>query len=172
MTPQPTGRVVRNADGAYVVLDRVFLAPIDDVWGMLTRSYRLAGWMGECRGAAATRAVRIRKDIPGMDWEDVAILECDPPHYFRGEIGAEGGESRRVYWQLTHRDSYTTLTVGQRQEGRILDPITGVRTEYLLNRLVAARAKRPMPNWEDYHPALLSHYERIITEGVPRNAIV
>jgi len=171
MTPQPTGRVVRHDDGAYVVLDRVFLAPIEDVWGSLTRAYRLATWMGECTGSPQTGAVRIRKEIPGMGWEDVAILQCDAPNFFRGEISSEGddGESRRVYWRLSHRDSYTTLTLGQRQEGRILDPVTGVRTEFLLNRLVAARAKRPLPTWSDYYPVLLPHYERIISEGSVRS---
>ncbi|HEU0256654.1 MAG TPA: hypothetical protein VFQ96_02300 [Microbacteriaceae bacterium] len=168
MTPQPTGRLVRREDGVYVVLDRVFLASRDDVWGSLTRPYRLAGWMGECTGERETRAYRIRKRIPGMAWEDLAILECDSPSFFRGVITSDDGEERRhVYWKLARHDSYTTLTVGQRQEGRTLDPITGVRTEYLLDCLVAARAKRPLPTWEVYEAALLPFYERVVQQGAP-----
>jgi hypothetical protein len=166
MTPQPTGRLVRHEDGVYVVLDRVFLASRLDVWGSLTRPYRLATWMGECTGERETRAYRIRKRIPGMGWEDLAVLTCDSPHHFRGVITSEGtSERRHVYWKLTGHGSYTTLTLGQRQEGRVLDPITGVRTEYLLDCLVAARAKRALPQWEAYEAALLPYYERIISEG-------
>lgn len=166
MTPQPTGRLVRREDGVYVVLDRVFLASPLDVWGSLTRPYRLANWMGECTGEREARAYRVRKRIPGMDWEDLAVLECTSPTLFRGVITSEGSDDRRhVYWKLNRHDSYTTLTVGQRQEGRVLDPVTGVRTEYLLDCLVEARAKRPMPQWEVYEAALMPYYERVIAQG-------
>ncbi|MCX7522614.1 SRPBCC domain-containing protein [Microbacterium sp. STN6] len=172
MTPQPTGRLVRHSDGVYVVLDRVFLAPIDDVWGSLTRPYRLATWLGECTGHVSTGAVRIRKaGIPDMEWEHVAVLECEAPTRFRGEVGSNG-DSRRVYWHLTHANSYTTVTLGQRRENGTLEPLMGVRTEYCLDRLVAARAKRPLPVWDDYYPALLPHYEKLVTEGAHRTTVV
>ena len=51
MMPQPTGRLVRKDDGVYVVLDRIFKAPIEDVWAYFSRSPRLAEWVGRVHGA-------------------------------------------------------------------------------------------------------------------------
>jgi Activator of Hsp90 ATPase homolog 1-like protein. len=164
MTPQPTGRLIRHDDGLYVVLDRVFLAPIDDVWGSLTRPYRLNTWLGQCTGHPQTGAVRILKaGVPDAQWSDVAVLECDPPHRFRGEVGSPG-DSRRVYFHLSHASSYTTLTFGQRVGSLADEANAGVTAEYLLDRLVAGRGKRAMPLWENYVPALLPHYENLLHE--------
>jgi len=41
MMPQPTGRLVRKDDGVYLVLDRMFKAPIEEVWAYFSRSPRL-----------------------------------------------------------------------------------------------------------------------------------
>lgn len=164
MIPQPTGRLVRHDDGLYVVLDRVFLASIDDVWGSLTRPYRLNTWLGECTGHPQTGAVRILKaGIPNAKWYDVAVLECDPPHRFRGEI-VSGDESRRVYFHLSHTNSYTSVTFGQRVNTLADEADAGVRAEYVLDRLVAGRGKRAMPVWEDYSPVLLPYYESLLKD--------
>lgn len=163
-TPQPSGRLVRHDDGVFVVLDRVFLAPIDDVWGSLTRPYRLNAWIGRCTGHPQTGAVRILPaGMPDADWVNVAVLECDPPHRFRGEVGV-AGNSRRVYLHLSHASSYTSVTYGQRVKSTTDEAEVGVRAEYMMDRLVASRGKHPMPSWEDYYPALLPHYQRLLTE--------
>lgn len=163
-TPQPSGRLVRHNDGVFVVLDRVFLAPIDDVWGSLTRPYRLNAWIGHCAGHPQTGAVRILPaGMPDAEWANVAVLECDPPHRFRGEVGV-AGNSRRVYLHLSHASSYTSVTFGQRVKSTADEAEVGVRAEYMLDRLVASRGKHPMPSWDDYYPALLPHYQRLLTE--------
>lgn len=171
MTPQPTGRLIRHDDGVYVVLDRVFLAPIDDVWGSLTRPYRLHRWLGECTGEPRTGAVRIRKSgIPDAQWDDVAVLECEPPRRFRGEVGPRGA-SRRVYFHLSHANSYTTVTFGERVKPLADEASVGVLAEYVLDRLVAARARHAMPAWENYPPALLPYYEALMREpAIPRTS--
>jgi uncharacterized protein YndB with AHSA1/START domain len=166
-TPQPSGRLVRHDDGVFIVLDRVFLAPIDDVWGSLTRPYRLNSWLGHCSGHAQTGAVRILPaGMPNAEWAHVAVLECDKPRRFRGEVGTVGGDSRRIYLHLSHASSYTTVTFGQRVKPHPdeADAEVGVRAEYMLDRLVAARGKHAMPVWEDYYPALLPHYQHLMTE--------
>jgi uncharacterized protein YndB with AHSA1/START domain len=169
MTPQPTGRLVRHSDGVYIVLDRVFLSPIDDVWGSLTRPYRLHRWLGECTGEPRTGAVRIRKaGIPDAQWDDVAVLQCDSPHRFRGEIGPSGA-SRRVYFHLSHASSYTTVTFGERVKPLATEAGVGVLAEYVLDRLVAGRTKHAMPTWDAYTPALLPYYEKLLREPpIPR----
>jgi uncharacterized protein YndB with AHSA1/START domain len=156
--------LVRHNDGVFVVLDRVFLAPIDDVWGSLTRPYRLNAWIGHCAGHPQTGAVRILPaGMPDAEWVNVAVLECDPPHRFRGEVGV-AGNSRRVYLHLSHASSYTSVTFGQRVKSTADEAEVGVRAEYMLDRLVASRGKHPMPSWDDYYPALLPHYQRLLTE--------
>jgi len=163
-TPQPSGRLVRHDDGVFVVLDRVFLASIDDVWGSLTRPYRLNAWIGHCAGHPQTGALRILPaGMPDTEWLNVAVLECDPPHRFRGEVGS-AGDSRRVYLHLSHASSYTTVTLGQRVKSHADEAEVGVRAEYMLDRLVASRSKHPMPSWDDYYPALLPHYQHLLTE--------
>lgn len=163
-TPQPSGRLVRHDEGVFVVLDRVFLAPIDDVWGSLTRPYRLNAWIGHCAGHPQTGALRILPaGMPDAEWANVAVLECDPPHRFRGEVGS-AGDSRRVYLHLSRANSYTTVTFGQRVRSHVDEAEVGVRAEYMLDRLVASRGKHPMPSWDDYFPALLPHYQRLLTE--------
>lgn len=146
------------------MLDRVFLAPIHDVWGSLTRPYRLNAWLGHCTGHPQTGAVRILPaGMPDTEWLHVAVLECDPPYRFKGEVGA-AGDSRRVYLHLSHASSYTTVTFGQRVRSHADEAEVGVRAEYMLDRLVASRGKHPMPAWGDYYPALLPHYQHLLTE--------
>jgi hypothetical protein len=40
----------------------------------------------------------------------------------------------------------------------------GVGWDYYLDRLIAARAGRPMPDWNDYHPAMIEHYQNLCRE--------
>jgi hypothetical protein len=38
--------------------------------------------------------------------------------------------------------------------------------DYYLDRLMAAHARRPMPEWEQYYPALAEHYQELhVPEG-------
>lgn len=164
MQPQPTGRLVQKDDGVYVVLDRIFAAPIVDVWQCLTRSPRLQTWIGEVTGGASTHAVRFRRNtVEDAEWTNVAILECEAPRRFAADVGPSD-DSWRIYWHLTEASSHTTLTFGQRLHSPREEALAGVTWDYYLNRLVAARTGAPMPVWEDYFPSFLPHYERLARE--------
>ena len=165
MLPQPTGRLVRKDDGVYVVLDRIFKAPIEDVWSYFSRSPRLAEWIGEYTGRPGTGAVRFRMNAEGddADWENVSILECEAPHKFAADVGP-AGDSWRVYWHLTESSGHTTVTFAQRLRSLTEEADVGVGWDYYLDRLIAARVGKPMPTWDDYYPAMLEHYENICRE--------
>lgn len=165
MMPQPTGRLVRKDDGVYVVLDRIFKAPIEDVWSYFARSPRLSEWIGELTGTPSTGAARFRMNAAGddADWENVTILECDAPHRFAADIGPSN-TSRRVYVHLTEASGHTTVTLGQRLRSLREEADIGVSWDYYLDRLLAARTGKPMPDWNDYQPAMLEHYENLCRE--------
>ncbi len=164
MMPQPTGRLVRKDDGVYVVLDRIFKAPIEDVWSYFSRSPRLAEWVGEYTGLPSTGAVRFRMNAEdGADWTNVSILECEAPHRFAADVGP-AGDSWRLFWHLKEASSHTTLTFGQRLRSLKDEASIGVGWDYYLDRLLAVRAGKPMPNWDDYYPDMLDHYQMLCRE--------
>lgn len=165
MLPQPTGRLVRKEDGVYVVLDRIFKAPIEEVWSYFSRSPRLAEWVGEYKGLPSTGAVRFRMNAEGdaAEWEDVTILECVAPHRLAADIGP-AGNSWRMYVHLTEASGHTTVTFAQRLRSISEEASIGVGWDYYLDRLVAARSGKPMPDWADYHPAMLEHYQKLCRE--------
>jgi uncharacterized protein YndB with AHSA1/START domain len=165
MMPQPTGRLVRKDDGVYVVLDRIFKAPIEDVWAYFSRSPRLAEWLGEFTGTPSTGAARFRMNAEGDDakWENVSILECAPPHKLSADIG-EGEKAWRMFAHLTEASGRTIVTFGQRLAVLTEGPDYGVGWDYYLDRLLAARVRKPMPDWNDYYPAMLEHYEILCRE--------
>lgn len=165
MVPQPTGRLVRKDDGVYVVLDRIFKAPIEDVWSYFSRSARLSEWLGEFTGLPSTGAVRFRMNAEGdaAEWENVSILECSPPHRVSVDVG-EGDKAWRMFAHLTEASGRTTVTFGQRLPVVTEGADYGVGWDYYLDRLIAARSGKPMPDWNDYYPAMLEHYENLCRE--------
>lgn len=160
----PTGRLIRKDDGVYVALDRIFHAPIEEVWSYLSRSARLSSWAGEFTGLPSTGALRFRLDANDSDWEDVSILECRAPHRFAADVG-RGVTSRRIYWHLLQAGGHTTLTFGRRIDS-LADSVEGVVWDYYLDRLVAVHDRRPLPRWEEYSPSLLGYY-RSLTQLPP-----
>lgn len=130
-----TGRLVRKDDGTYLVLDRIFHAPIEEVWSYLSRSPRLASWVGEFTEAPATGAVRFRFAADDASWEDVAILECQAPHRFVADVG-RGRSALRLYCHTVQSGGHTTVTFGRRLES-MADCVDGVRWDYYFDRLVA-----------------------------------
>ena len=46
MSAKPTGRLVHREDGLYLMLNRLFNAPIEQVWASMTRPLELEKWIG------------------------------------------------------------------------------------------------------------------------------
>ena len=165
MMPQPTGRLVRKDDGVYVVLDRIFKAPIEEVWTYFSRSPRLAEWIGEYTGTGSTGAVKFRMNAEGdgAEWQNVAVMLCDAPHRLHVDVG-QAPDSLVMFVHLTEASGHTTVTFGQRLRAIGTSADYCIGWDYYLDRLVAAHNGKPLPNWDDYYPAMRDHYETLCRE--------
>ena len=165
MQPQPTGRLVRKDDGVYIVIDRIFKAPIEEVWTYFSRSPRLAEWIGEYKGTGSTGAVKFRMNAEGDDaeWQDVAVRECTAPHRLHVVVDPSG-EAMVMYVHLTEASGHTTVTFGYRLHKVADGADLAVGWDYYFDRLTAAHDHKPMPEWSDYHPAMVDHYATLCHE--------
>ncbi len=162
MSAKPTGRLAHREDGLYLMLDRLFNAPIEDVWASLTRPAELEKWIGTYTGSPRTGAVRFRMSAEDdADWEYVSILECNAPHRFACDVG-KGDDAWRLMFHLAQGDGMTTLTFGQRLRSVAEASTVGPGWDYYLDRLIAARARRPLPEWEHYFPAHAQFYKELV----------
>lgn len=162
MTAKPTGHYLMRPDGLYLAFDRLFRAPIEDVWYSLTNPNAMKAWIGTYTGRPATGAVRFRMNAEegyaeDEGWENVSILQCDPPHAFVADSTSPPAHMR-VYCHLTEGGGLTTLTLGQHVESDTDVASMGPGWDYYLDRLIAARHAAPMPAWESYYPAFRSYY--------------
>ncbi|WP_043993763.1 SRPBCC domain-containing protein [Leifsonia xyli] len=156
MIRQPTGRLIRKDDGVYVVLDRIFRAPIEEVWSYFSRSPRLAQWIGEYTGTPSTGAVRFRMNQEGenAEWENVAILLCDAPHRLHVDVGRSLC-ALVMYVHLTEASGNTTVTFGQRMQSLSEEEANmGVGWDFYLDRLVAAHDDKTPPDWLEHYKTL------------------
>lgn len=166
MTAKPTGHYALKPDGLYLQFDRLFYAPIEDVWFSLTNPTAMQAWIGTYTGSPATGGVRFKMTFEeNPEWMNVSILECDAPHRFLAHSG-EGPTAMRVYCHLREAGGMTTLTLGQRLQSPADAATMGPGWDFYLDRLAAARAGRELPTWEQYYPALTEHYaEMHVPEG-------
>ena len=150
MTAKPTGRLAQREDGLYIMFDRLFTEPIEKVWASLSRPAELEKWIGTYTGSPTTGAVRFRMTAEEeAEWEYVNIRECVAPHRFAGDFGT-GPKAWRALFHLVEGDGMTTLTFGQRLHNVGEAATVGPGWDYYLDRLVAVRAHRPLPEWSQY----------------------
>ncbi|UOE43608.1 SRPBCC domain-containing protein [Agromyces larvae] len=168
MNAKPTGHYVTKGDELRLQFDRLFHAPIEDVWYSLTNPTATGGWIGTWTGSPSTGGIlfKMTAEDPDADWMSVSVLECEPPHRFRLHVGS-GDDTRRLHCHV--REAAGGLTTLVFQE-RVIDPSVvadiGPGWDYYLDRLTAFRAGQPMPEWNDYL-ALQRHYREL---PVPRTA--
>ena len=83
MSIRPTGRLEQRDGTSYVVLERSFRAPAEDVWAAVTEPGRLERWIGTYAGDPATGEVAFRMTAEGDDVpeERMEIRTCTPPHH-------------------------------------------------------------------------------------------
>jgi uncharacterized protein YndB with AHSA1/START domain len=161
MNPTPNGRVVRLADRLTLQVDRVFHAPIDDVWAAITEPDRLARWLGTWRGDPTEGRVMFRMLFEEGDSEqEMEIRECRPPH--RLAVTSHVGEQA---WyldvDLSESGGMTTLSFSQRDVDPEDLPSVGPGWEYYLDRLVAVETGGDLSDIDferDYYPAMAEHY--------------
>lgn len=167
MPAKPTGRLAHRDDGLYIMMDRLFLAPIIEVWASMTRPAELSKWIGTYSGSPQTGAVKfLMTQEEGAEWEYVSILECQAPHRFKADFG-HGDDAWRALFHLVQGEGMTTLTFGQRLRSPAEAATIGPGWDYYLDRLVAVRSGKPMPVWEQYYPAFKQFYKDLVVPTRP-----
>lgn len=160
-TPVPTGRIVPTATGRDLVLTRTFRAAIEDVWASITESERTARWFCSWTGDAEPgRTIRVRLTFEGPDAaeSDMTIDACEPPHRLAVTSVDEHG-SWRLEATLVETDGVTELTFVHHLDDGANAGEVGPGWEYYLDNLVASRDGTPMPDFDDYFPAMQPHFE-------------
>jgi uncharacterized protein YndB with AHSA1/START domain len=155
-----TGRLEITADGARLVLERTFRAPIADVWAAVTEPERMARWIGTWTGDSASGAVTfVMTAEEGAEPEDVEIRECDPPYTLRVTT-RQGDGQWHLELELSEVDGVTTLRFLQPGVDPAQAEDIGPGWEYYLDRLVAAETGRDVAaiDFDDYYPAQAEHY--------------
>jgi len=160
MTPSPSGRVLRTADGRDLVLTRSFRAPIEDVWASITESERTARWFVSWSGDAGPgRTIRYRMELEeGAPEGDMTIDACDAPRHLAVSSKDEYG-SWRLEATLAEVDGTTELTFVHHLDAGANPGEIGPGWEYYLDRLVASRDGGTPPDFDAYFPAQAAYYE-------------
>lgn len=164
MTPQPNGSLTGTPTGADLVLTRTFNAPITDVWDSLTESERTSRWFGPWSGrpgAGETITVTMTAEEGDPDAQ-MKIDACEPPHRLAVSVVDEYG-SWYLEVHLTEQDGRTELRFVQHLTDAATAGDTGPGWEYYLDRLGAAVRDEPMPDFDDYHPAMKGYYEALVS---------
>ncbi len=159
MAPAPTGRLVRTAIGADLILPRLINGSIDDVWASLTENNRTARWIGRWEGDAAPGAtVRLQMGFEeGAPWSEIRINSCEPPTRLGVTMMDEAGDWPLVI-RLAARNGLTELTLIQHCRTTAAIETVGPGWEFYLDALIASREDRPLPAFEVYYPALSDYY--------------
>ena len=156
MSPTPTGRLF----GTDLVLTRTFRAPVADVWASLTDPERTARWFGPWQGDAAPghtiKVQMVQED--GKPWMDMTIDACDPPRRLALSTVSEHG-NWYLDMALAESDGVTELRFTQQLTDTDGVGEIGPGWEFYLDALVASRDGEPMPNFDDYYPAMKDHFE-------------
>ncbi|NPD03578.1 SRPBCC family protein [Nocardioides sp. zg-1308] len=162
--PHPTGRREERDGETFLVFERTFRAPIDDVWAAVTESDRLARWIGVWAGDPAAGSVAFRMTAEGDDVpeETIWVDECVPPRRLVMRSAQPDDAARLWVWQvdLAEADGVTTLTFAQGVTDTVLAESVGPGWDYYLDRLVAAETGADLTaiDFDDYYPAFQAHY--------------
>ena len=164
ITPRPTGRREERDGESYLVFERTFRAPIDDVWAAVTESERLGRWIGVWTGDPTSGSVTFRMTAEGDDVADETIWidECVPPRRLVMRSAQPVEDDQLWAWQvdLAEADGVTTLTFAQGVTDTELAESVGPGWDYYLDRLVAAHAGEDLAaiDFDAYYPTFKEHY--------------
>ncbi|UFU01789.1 SRPBCC domain-containing protein [Ruania suaedae] len=152
---------LRNDDcGLELVFERELDEPIKDVWAAFTTAEGTTAWIGTWSGEDVGEGGTVEFTMnaeESAEPEQVTVLNCHPPHRVQVELASEAG-LWRLRVDLQEVDGRTHIVFAhlleQGEEIRTIGP----GWDYYLDRLVAARTGAPMPDWDEYWPALAEHY--------------
>ena len=173
-TPRPTGRREDRDGTAYLVFERTFRAPVEDVWAAVTVPERLERWIGTWTGDPASGTVAFRMTAEGDDVpeETIHVDECHEPTRLRLRSARPDDQGLLWIWQLdlAEQGGVTTLTFAQELVDASLAESVGPGWDYYLDRLVAAESGADLAavHFDDYHPAFVGHYRDLLARLGPR----
>lgn len=158
-----TGLVRTTGFSRKLAFERTFSAPIAEVWASITEPDRLNRWIGTWSGEPGPgRTIAFTMTAEGaVEPENVLIVECEPPRALTLRLPGPGGTPWDVDVALTEDGGVTTLVFAQTiKPGDNLGEY-GPGWEYYLDRLVAAFSGESFVPWEEYPPAVQSHYDQL-----------
>jgi uncharacterized protein YndB with AHSA1/START domain len=173
VSPRPTGRIRRGPDGYDVAISRDFTDSPAAVWRDVTASDRTALWFGPWEGDARVGeilAVRLAFE-DGTPTSELRLDACETERRLAVTMLDDYGE-----WRLellidgpSDEADPTRLTLEQHlgtDRDAVADMVASIGPgwEYYLDMLVAARAQRPLPEFDDYYPSQSSYYAGQITQ--------
>lgn len=164
ITPTATGRRDDRDGTAYVVFERTFHAPIEDVWAAVTEPDRLVRWIGTWSGDPASGSISFFMTAEAEDAPEEKILidECHEPTRLVMRSARPDDHSLLWSWQvdLAEADGVTTLTFAQEVCNVVLAESVGPGWDYYLDRMVAAETGGDLAaiDFDAYYPEFAAHY--------------
>lgn len=160
MTPTPTGRLVEGPDGLELVVTRTLPRNIHEAWAYISESDLTATWIGRWRGTSAPgETIEVQMGFEeDSSWMELTITECDAPSRLR-LLSNSGDNPWDVSFDLSSVDDNCLLRFAHHRITPAEVGDVGPGWEYYLDQLVAAVTDSPLPNWDDYYPALKTYFE-------------
>ena len=158
MNPQPTGSIVATDSGRDLVLGRDLPIPAEEAWNWASDPVKLRTWFGSWTGQAGTGgrievSMNAEAEPHTSEWE---VAVCDPGRSFR--IASIGDVSWDIEVTVEPTAGGSRLTFTQHLDEDTAPGSIAAGWEWYLDRLVAAIGDEPMPDFNDYWPALGPHY--------------
>lgn len=162
MNPQPTGRLFRTGTGSDLVLTRTFHAPAEDVWASVTEPERTTRWFGPWEGDAAPgRTIKVQMAFEEQTpWCELHIEACEPPRRLAVSV-ADAAGTWRMELLLSEANGSTELRLVHHLDTQDGIGEIGPGWEYYLDMLIAARDGSPLPDFDNYYPAMKSYFDEL-----------
>lgn len=160
MHPTPTGKLIAQAAGVDLILERRLRVPATELWASLTESDRTARWFASWTGEAAAGAT-IRYSLTFEDGEhtgDMRIDACEPPRHLAVSTVDEFG-SWRLEARVRADGECAVLTFTHHLADADSVGSVGPGWEYYLDNLAVSVDGGARPDFTDYYPAQQRYYE-------------
>lgn len=167
MPLQPSGKVVRDAAGLTLLVQRTLPLSAEQTWEWLTVSAKLRKWIGGYRGKAAPGgSVDLTMTAEdGSPTLPVTVMRCDPQSRLVVDWAGQ-----RMTVAIAEVAGATTVYFSQpvadwRDAGTM-----GPGWEWYFDRLVAAAVGGTVAPFEEYLAVQRPYYERLALDGEPIGA--
>lgn len=157
-----TGSVTEHGQMCELTLERRVTADAIAVWPFLSESRELGLWFATYVGDPDSGEVVLAMTAEEGDATSaVEIIDCTAPEHLVVQTTDEAGS-----WSLEvelvdggrEPGSGTLIRFTQHELPLTMLPDVAAGWEWYLDRLVAAIGGQPMPEWDDYYPALRDAY--------------